>query len=378
MRLRLLTLGLAATVFAAGCSDDDDGGTGPTTEAGVRVVHASPDAPNVDVLVDDAQVLSAVPYLGSSSYLAVPSGTRNVKVNAAGTSTTVIDADLPLTAGTDYTVIAGGLVSDDRAAGAGRRSHRAAGRERQGAGGPRRAECSGGGYLCHGAGGRPSGGDPRPDQRSVRRGVRLPHGSGRRLPGSGDAGGQQDGGDRQRLVDAGRGADTYRDRGRQHGRRSAVRLSVVGGHELAGAGRLDSDGAAEQRGTFRYPTLMDFLGWMALAGGLLLIMALSSAYPPQPPDLHLGDLPGAGSRHRAGRVRPAPDRPAGRGGLVRTTDRSRGDRRPVRRRAEAAAAASGSGLDRGLAAGRADHAGDDPGQSRRAPSCCSTCRSRPR
>src|SRR5688572_30987733 len=112
MRLRLLTLGLAATVFAAGCSsDDDDGGTGPTTEAGVRVVHASPDAPNVDVLVDDAQVLSAVPYLGSSSYLPVPSGTRNVKVNAAGTSTTVIDADLPLAAGTDYTVIAGGLVS---------------------------------------------------------------------------------------------------------------------------------------------------------------------------------------------------------------------------------------------------------------------------
>ena len=51
MRLRLLTLGLAATVFAAGCSDDDDGGTAPTTEAGVRVVHASPDAPNVDVVV---------------------------------------------------------------------------------------------------------------------------------------------------------------------------------------------------------------------------------------------------------------------------------------------------------------------------------------
>jgi len=126
MKLRLLTLGLAAAAFAAGCSDDDSS-TGPTptaTEAGVRVVHASPDAPSVDVLVDDAQVLSAVPYLGSSSYLEVPAGTRNVKVNAAGTSTTVIDADLPLAEGTDYTVIAGGLVSaiaplvleDDRSA----------------------------------------------------------------------------------------------------------------------------------------------------------------------------------------------------------------------------------------------------------------------
>ncbi|MGZ8399296.1 MAG: DUF4397 domain-containing protein [Gemmatimonadales bacterium] len=111
MKLRLLTLGFAAAAFATACSDDDST-TAPTTEAGVRVVHASPDAPNVDVLVDDAQVLSAVPYLGASGYLDVPAGSRNVKVNAAGTSTTVIDADLPLTAGTSYTVIAGGLVSD--------------------------------------------------------------------------------------------------------------------------------------------------------------------------------------------------------------------------------------------------------------------------
>lgn len=111
MNLRLLTLGFAAAALVAGCSDDDS--TGPAAaEAGVRVVHASPDAPSVDVLVDNAQVLSGVPYLGSSSYLEVPAGSRNVKVNAAGSTTTVIDADLPLTAGADYTVIAGGLVSD--------------------------------------------------------------------------------------------------------------------------------------------------------------------------------------------------------------------------------------------------------------------------
>jgi hypothetical protein len=113
MKLRLLTLGLAASAFLAGCSDDDDdSGVGPGTEAAVRVVHASPDAPSVDVLVDDAEVLTSVPYLGASDYLEVPAGSRNVKVNAAGTSTTVIDADLPVTAGADYTVIAGGLVSD--------------------------------------------------------------------------------------------------------------------------------------------------------------------------------------------------------------------------------------------------------------------------
>ena len=111
MKLRLLFLGFAAAALVAGCGDDESG-TGPAADGAMRVVHASPDAPSVDVLVDNAKVLSSVPYLGASSYLDVPAGTRNVKVNAAGTSTTVIDADVPVTAGRDYTVIAGGLVSE--------------------------------------------------------------------------------------------------------------------------------------------------------------------------------------------------------------------------------------------------------------------------
>jgi hypothetical protein len=52
-----------------------------------------------------------VPYLAASDYLEVPPGQRNLKVNAAGTATTVIDADVTLTDGTDYTVIAAGPVS---------------------------------------------------------------------------------------------------------------------------------------------------------------------------------------------------------------------------------------------------------------------------
>jgi Domain of unknown function (DUF4397) len=108
MKIRLLSLLLAASALTAACSDDDN--TGPDdTDARVRVVHASPDAPNVDVLVDDAVALSNVPYLAVSDYLEVPSGDRNLKVNAAGTATTVIDADADLAEGSDYTVIASGL-----------------------------------------------------------------------------------------------------------------------------------------------------------------------------------------------------------------------------------------------------------------------------
>jgi Domain of unknown function (DUF4397) len=110
MKLKLLTLLLAATALTAACDDDDN--TGPEGEARVRVVHASPDAPSVDVLLDDAEVLSDVPYLASSDYLATSAGDHNLKVNAAGTATTAIDADVTLADGTDYTVIASDLVAE--------------------------------------------------------------------------------------------------------------------------------------------------------------------------------------------------------------------------------------------------------------------------
>ncbi len=109
MKLKLLTLLLAATALTAACSDDDN--TGPEGQARVRVVHASPDAPNVDVLLDDAKVLSDVPYLASSAYLETSAGDHNLKVNAAGTATTAIDADVTLADGTYYTVIASDLVA---------------------------------------------------------------------------------------------------------------------------------------------------------------------------------------------------------------------------------------------------------------------------
>jgi Domain of unknown function (DUF4397) len=110
MKLKLLTLLLAATALTAACDDDDN--TGPEGEARVRIVHASPDAPNVDVLLDDDEVLSDVPYLEASDYLEASAGEHNVKVNAAGTATTVIETDVTLAEGADYTVIAAGLAAE--------------------------------------------------------------------------------------------------------------------------------------------------------------------------------------------------------------------------------------------------------------------------
>ncbi len=88
-----LALAITAPAFAA-----DD--------AKVRVLHASPDAPAVDVKVDGANVLENVPFKAISDYLTVPAGTYNIKVCATGTDTCVIDADLTFDAGKMYTVAA--------------------------------------------------------------------------------------------------------------------------------------------------------------------------------------------------------------------------------------------------------------------------------
>jgi hypothetical protein len=84
--------------------------------ARVRIVHASPDAPAVDVYADGTNVLMNVPYKGSSDYLSVPAGPHNFKVYATGSNpasdSAVIDADATLAAGKDYTIVAVGNVAN--------------------------------------------------------------------------------------------------------------------------------------------------------------------------------------------------------------------------------------------------------------------------
>lgn len=87
------------------CKKDDTSTT--KTYAKVLVAHASPDAPGVDLLVDNTkQNSSALTFLNNTGYLTVESGKRNIKVNATGTTTTVINADLDLTKDVNYTIFA--------------------------------------------------------------------------------------------------------------------------------------------------------------------------------------------------------------------------------------------------------------------------------
>jgi hypothetical protein len=104
-------LGATGVATAKPFEDGSDG------TASVRVLHASPDAPAVDVFVNGDAVLTGVPFKTISGYLDVPPGEYDIAVapEGAGIDSAVIEATLPLEAGTDYTVAAVNRLADIQA-----------------------------------------------------------------------------------------------------------------------------------------------------------------------------------------------------------------------------------------------------------------------
>lgn len=73
----------------------------------VRVFHASPNSPGVDVYANEKLVAKDLKYKMFSPYLKVPSGEYNIKVYRAGTvRRPLIDTKVSLTPNTIYTVAA--------------------------------------------------------------------------------------------------------------------------------------------------------------------------------------------------------------------------------------------------------------------------------
>ena len=137
------TVTAVATVGVAGCSDgtnttesDGDTGTGQTdtsasptedepstateattedeesttdgdADAFVRVVHAVPDAPNVDIYVDGEAALSDVAFRSVSDYLSLAAGPHQVQITAAGDQESVVfDEELSVSGGTATSLVA--------------------------------------------------------------------------------------------------------------------------------------------------------------------------------------------------------------------------------------------------------------------------------
>ena len=110
-KLTSLVLALAACAAFLGCdSSDSNNNSGGESKAYVRVLHASPDAPAVNVLVDGDTVLSNVDYMSGSALIPLDGGSYSVQVDGIlpdMTTTTVIGpVELDLMAGTRYDILA--------------------------------------------------------------------------------------------------------------------------------------------------------------------------------------------------------------------------------------------------------------------------------
>jgi LPXTG-motif cell wall-anchored protein len=93
---------LAATAATAAAQSDG---------ARVRLIHAAPDTPPMDILVDGKVVAPNVSYATISDYVAVPAGAHTVAARPAGQASAdaVITQDVTVDAGNAYTVASVGL-----------------------------------------------------------------------------------------------------------------------------------------------------------------------------------------------------------------------------------------------------------------------------
>lgn len=103
IRSIVLTLAAAAAVFAQGGA-----------MAAVRVIHASPDAPPVNILVNGTRALEGIPYKAFTGYNMVPAGTVTLEVQVAPDGPVVLRETFALIGGGNYTFLAVGRVAGGR------------------------------------------------------------------------------------------------------------------------------------------------------------------------------------------------------------------------------------------------------------------------
>ncbi len=115
MRRNFLRLAAAtvATALLAACGGDDD--EAPTTR--LRAIHASADAPAVDVLLGTQAVAAGAQFKQAGAYASVPAGNSTLRVDLAGTSTTALSAPVSLAANRAYSAIVVGSAAPSAPAG---------------------------------------------------------------------------------------------------------------------------------------------------------------------------------------------------------------------------------------------------------------------
>jgi hypothetical protein len=115
--------GVVALAAVAGACGDDDDVMGPGNEtAELRVVHASPDAPSVDIYVngESTPLVQDLAYGEATLYVEVPAATYSVQIRGAGSAASTAPvyevSGLTLGDGDVVTALAAGLLGSNAAA----------------------------------------------------------------------------------------------------------------------------------------------------------------------------------------------------------------------------------------------------------------------
>lgn len=120
--LTFLTPALTALALGVACDETETTSPTPTSSVMLRAIHASPDAPAVDVYANGGAtpLLQDLAYGEATSYLDIPEGTYNIQLRAAGSapsSPPVFETgDLTLTDGQRVTALATGFIGSSDAA----------------------------------------------------------------------------------------------------------------------------------------------------------------------------------------------------------------------------------------------------------------------
>ncbi|WP_435178137.1 DUF4397 domain-containing protein [Halorussus sp. AFM4] len=117
---RIVAVGLAVLVVAglaagpaASLADRDPATLQDPENAQVRVAHVSPDAPAVNVVVDNETVVRNLEYGDVTPYLDLREGTHQVSVVTAENETTVLEQQVSVEANERYTLVAAGEVGEN-------------------------------------------------------------------------------------------------------------------------------------------------------------------------------------------------------------------------------------------------------------------------
>ena len=93
------------TFFVSACLDDDKKAVEPVPFGYVSIYHAAPDAPPLDITVDNRRINSQpFRYSDFSGYLTFYTGDREIKITSTGAVNTLVDTTVSVVEGKSYSL----------------------------------------------------------------------------------------------------------------------------------------------------------------------------------------------------------------------------------------------------------------------------------